>query len=215
MSVFPATAVLPEKATKLSDKSIFYYRRAVARVVGQWCSPASIITSDNCVIAENKDNEVCNDKARIRPQEGRCWWKIRALVSSVGGSLSWWLLEPKAPEATKPAMTQNTSAAMIHPARIEELYFSKRIGWGQKDTERKSIQLFFFFFLLSFLHFLFTWTVKLKNCTDFFFLLLLFSKEKKKRKKEKKGKKKKKKRKNRKRKKRGKKEKKEKKKKKG
>lgn len=48
------------------------------------------------------------------------------MVLSVGGSFSWWQLGTKAPEATKPAVTQTTSAAMIHPARIKELCFSKK-----------------------------------------------------------------------------------------
>lgn len=55
----------------------------------------------------------------------RAGWKIRALVSSVGGSLSGWQMETKPEEATKPLLTQTTSAAMIHPDKIEELYFSK------------------------------------------------------------------------------------------
>lgn len=109
--------------------------RAVTHVAEQWCSPDAIIASDNYVLAaESKDKEMCNDEAWIRPQEGRCGWKIEALVSSVGCSISWWQLETKAPEATKPAVTQTTSAAMIHPARIEELYFSKKVQrtcWGQ------------------------------------------------------------------------------------
>lgn len=58
---------------------------------------------------------------------------------SVGGLLSWWQLETQATEAAEHFLTQNTSAAMIHPARIEEL--SKRASY---DCQTRHLKLFCF-----------------------------------------------------------------------
>lgn len=58
-------------------------------------------------------------------------WMDGALVLSVGGSLS------KGAEAAELDLTQPTSAAMIHSARIEELYFSEQSTSCGQSVVRK------------------------------------------------------------------------------
>lgn len=79
-------------------------------------------------------------RRELKPQEQRCGWKIMAVVSSVGGLVSWWQLEDAGSRSHKSCSDSNYICSNDSPGRIEELHWKSAKNKSRllKETQEKS-----------------------------------------------------------------------------